>query len=123
MPSGWSTGDSYGPRQSTAQWQSQRRSWPTCSTASTGATRDILGDRRLPAELRQVDSAAWRGGTLASGFDSIGGVNSLSPLPTELAEAHALILQQRQELAAAEARASGAAAIDRAPEAGHRQAA
>src|SRR3954465_3438393 len=111
MPSGWSTGDSYGPRQSTAQWQSQRRSWPTCSTASTGATRDILGDRRLPAELRQVDSAAWRGGTLASGFDSIGGVNSPAPLPTELAEAHALILQQRQELAAAEARASGAAAM------------
>jgi len=38
-------------------------------------------------------------------------VNSPSPLPTELAEAHALILQQRQELAAAEARASGAAAM------------
>src|SRR5437763_94242 len=111
MPSGWSTGASYGPRQPTAQWQSQRRSWPTCSTASTGATRDILGDRRPPAKLRQVDSAAWRGGTLASGFDSIGGVNSLSPLPTELAEAHALILQQRQERAATEARASGAAAM------------
>src|SRR4051812_47756271 len=104
-------GRSYGPRQPTAQWQSQRRSWPTCSTASTGATRDILGDRRLPAELRQVDSAAWRGRTLASGFDSIGGVNSPAPLPTELAEAHALILQQRQELAATEARASGAAAM------------
>src|SRR3954468_828951 len=111
MPSGWSTGASYGPRQPTAQWQSQRHSWPTCSTASTGATRDILGDRRPPAELRQVDSAAWRGGTLASGFDSIAGVNSPAPLPTDLAEAHALILQQRQELADAEARASDAAAM------------
>ena len=30
------------------------------------------------------------------------------PLPTDLAEAHALILRQREELAAAEARASGA---------------
>jgi transposase len=38
-------------------------------------------------------------------------VNSPAPLPTDLAEAHALILQQRQELAAAEARASGAAAM------------
>src|SRR3954462_7705968 len=111
MPSGWSTVASYGPRQPTARWRSRRRSWPTCSTGSTGGTRDILGDRRSPAELRQVDSAAWRGGTLASGFDSIGGVNSPAPLPTELAEAHALILQQRQELAAAEARASGAAAM------------
>src|SRR6059058_2951551 len=111
MPSGWSTAASYGPRPPTARWRSRRRSWPTCSTASIGGTRDILGDRRLPAELRHVDSAAWQGGTLRSGFDSIGGVNSPSPLPTELAEAHALILQQRQELAAAEARASGAAAM------------
>ena len=38
-------------------------------------------------------------------------MNSPAPLPTELAEAHALILQQRQELVAAEARASGAAAM------------
>ena len=30
------------------------------------------------------------------------------PLPTDLAEAHALILRQREEMAAAEARASGA---------------
>src|SRR4051795_10115560 len=111
MPSGWSTGASYGPRQPTARWQSQRHSWPTCWTASTGATRDILGDRRPPAELRHVDSATWQGGTLRSGFDSIGGVNSPAPLPTDLAEAHALILQQREELADAEARASGAAAM------------
>jgi transposase len=34
-----------------------------------------------------------------------------APLPTDLAEAHALILRQREELAAAEARASGAAAV------------
>src|ERR1700726_4541294 len=33
------------------------------------------------------------------------------PLPTNLAEAHALILRQREELAAAEARASGAEAL------------
>ena len=33
------------------------------------------------------------------------------PLPTDLAEAHALILRQREELAAAEARASGAEAM------------
>jgi transposase len=38
-------------------------------------------------------------------------VNSPALLPTELAEAHALILQQREELADAEARASGAAAM------------
>ena len=38
-------------------------------------------------------------------------MNSPAPLPNDLAEAHALILQQRQELAAAEARASGAAAM------------
>src|SRR5438874_8040643 len=111
MPSGWSTAASYGPRPPTARWRSRRRSWPTCSTASIGGTRDILGDRRLPAELRHVDSAAWQGGTLRSGFDSIAGVNSPAPLPTDLAEAHALILQQRQELADAEARASGAAAM------------
>src|SRR5437764_4236589 len=111
MPSGWSTGASYGPRQPTARWRSRRRSWPTCSTESIGGTRDILGDRRPPAELRHVDSAAWQGGTLRSGFDSIGGVNSPAPLPTDLAEAHALILQQREELADAEARASGAAAM------------
>src|SRR5256885_8770890 len=111
MPGGWSTAASYGPRPPTARWRSRRRSWPTCSTASIGGTRDILGDRRLPAELRHVDSAAWQGGTLRSGFDSIGGVNSPAPLPTELAEAHALILQQREELADAEARASGAAAM------------
>ena len=36
---------------------------------------------------------------------------SPAPLPTDLAEAHALILQQREELALAEARASGAAAM------------
>ena len=36
---------------------------------------------------------------------------SPTPLPTDLAEAHALILQQREELALAEARASGAAAM------------
>src|SRR5207248_2626529 len=112
MPSGWSTGASYGPRQPTARWRSRRRSWPTCSTASIGGTRDILGDRRPPAELRQVDSGACRSGTLPPGFDSISGVNSPAPLlPTELAEAHALILQQREELADAEARASGAAAM------------
>src|ERR1051325_10721083 len=64
-------------------------------------------DRRPPAELRQVDSAAWRGGTLPPGFDSIGGVSSPAPLPNDLAEAHALILQQRQELVAAAARPSG----------------
>jgi transposase len=34
-----------------------------------------------------------------------------APLPSELAEAHALILRQREELAVAEARASGAAAM------------
>src|SRR5947209_15242816 len=94
MPSGWSTGASYGPRQPTARWRSRRRSWPTCSTESIGGTRDILGDRRPPAELRHVDSAAWQGGTLPSGFDSIGGVNSPAPLPTDLAEAHALILKR-----------------------------
>ena len=33
------------------------------------------------------------------------------PLPTNLAKAHALILRQREELAAAEARASGAEAL------------
>ena len=33
------------------------------------------------------------------------------PLPTDLAEAHALILRQREELAAAEVRASGAEAM------------
>jgi hypothetical protein len=33
------------------------------------------------------------------------------PLPTDLAEAHALILRQREELTAAEARASGAEAM------------
>jgi len=38
-------------------------------------------------------------------------VPSPAPLPTDLAEAHALILQQREELALAEARASGAAAM------------
>jgi hypothetical protein len=38
-------------------------------------------------------------------------VNSPLPLPADLAEAHALILHQREELAAAEARASGAAAM------------
>jgi transposase len=38
-------------------------------------------------------------------------VSTLIPLPTDLAEAHALILQQREELAAAEARASGAEAM------------
>jgi transposase len=38
-------------------------------------------------------------------------VNSPAPLPTELADAHALILHQREELVAAEARASGAAAM------------
>src|ERR1041384_1910510 len=111
MPSGWSTAVSYGPRQPTARWQSRRRSWLTCSMVSIGAIRGTLGDRRPPAELRQVDSAAWRGGTLPPGFDSIGGVSSPAPLPNDLAEAHALILQQRQELAAAEARASGAAAM------------
>src|SRR5215217_4037297 len=112
MPSGWSTAASYGPRPPTARWRSRRRSWLTCSTASIGATRDTLGDRRPPAELRQVDSAACRGGTLPPRFDSISGVNSPAPLlPTELADAHALILQQREELAAAEARASGAAAM------------
>src|ERR1051325_4309848 len=98
------------PRQPTARWQSRRRSWLTCSMVSIGAIRGTRGDRRPPAELRQVDSAAWRGGTLPPGFDSIGGVRSPAPLPNDLAEAHALILQQRQELAAAEARASGAAA-------------
>ena len=36
---------------------------------------------------------------------------SPAPLPTDLAEAHALILQQREELALAEARASGAEAM------------
>src|SRR5205085_10502223 len=34
-----------------------------------------------------------------------------APLPTDLAEAHALILRQREELAAATARASGAEAM------------
>src|ERR1043165_581094 len=111
MPSGWSRAVSYGPRQPTARWQSRRRSWLTCSMVSIGAIRGTRGDRRPPAELRQVDSAAWRGGTLPPGFDSIGGVSSPAPLPNDLAEAHALILQQRQELAAAEARASGAAAM------------
>jgi transposase len=38
-------------------------------------------------------------------------VPSPAPLPTDLAEAHALILQQREELTLAEARASGAAAM------------
>src|SRR5712672_609663 len=40
-----------------------------------------------------------------------GGVSTPMPLPTDLAEAHALILRQREELAAAEARASGAEAM------------
>ena len=38
-------------------------------------------------------------------------VSTPMPLPTDLAEAHALILRQREELAAAAARASGAEAL------------
>jgi transposase len=38
-------------------------------------------------------------------------VSTPTPLPIDLAEAHALILRQREELAAAEARASGAEAM------------
>jgi hypothetical protein len=38
-------------------------------------------------------------------------VSTPLPLPTDLAEAHALILRQREELAAAAARASGAEAM------------
>src|SRR5260370_38913707 len=40
-----------------------------------------------------------------------GRVSTPMPLPTDLAEAHALILRQREELAAAAARASGAEAL------------
>src|SRR5260370_36993803 len=40
-----------------------------------------------------------------------GRVSTPMPLPTDLAEAHALILRQREELAVAEARASGAEAM------------
>src|ERR1700730_16832237 len=40
-----------------------------------------------------------------------GCVSTPMPLPTDLAEAHALILRQREELAAAAARASGAEAL------------
>ena len=78
---------------------------------SIGGTRGIPGDRRQPAELRQVDSGARRGGTPPLVFDSIRGVTTPAPLPTDIAEAHALILWQREELAVAEARASGAAAM------------
>ena len=38
-------------------------------------------------------------------------VSTLMPLPTNLAQAHALILRQREELAAVAARASGAEAL------------
>jgi transposase len=38
-------------------------------------------------------------------------VSTPLPLPTDLADAHALILRQREELAAAEARVSGAEAM------------
>jgi hypothetical protein len=64
---------------------------------STGGTRGTSGDRRQQAELRQVDSAATRDGTLPPAFDSIHGVTTPAPLPTDLAEAHALILRQREE--------------------------
>src|SRR5438445_1274166 len=40
-----------------------------------------------------------------------GRVSTPMPLPTDLAEAHVLILRQREELAAAAARASGAEAL------------
>jgi hypothetical protein len=78
---------------------------------STGGTRGIPGDCRLPAELRQVDSGARRGGTPPLVIDSIRGVTTTALLPTDLAEAHALILRQREELAVAKACASGAAAM------------
>ena len=57
MPSGWSGAASSGRRRQSlprrrpgAWWRSARRSWPTCSTASTGATRFTPGGRRSPAE-------------------------------------------------------------------------
>jgi transposase len=52
-----------------------------------------------------------RGGTPPPASDSIRGVTTPAPLPTDLVEAHALILRQREELAVAEAHASGAAAM------------
>jgi transposase len=109
--SGWSAAGSCGHRRPTARWRSRPHGSPICSTGSTGGTRGIPGGRGRPADLRQVDSAATRGETTRPGFDSIRGMSTSAPLPTDLAEAHALIRRQREELAAAEARASGTAAV------------
>ncbi len=48
--SGWSVAVSFGRRRRTGLSRSARRSWPTCSTASTGETRFAPGARRWPAE-------------------------------------------------------------------------
>src|SRR5207302_2434941 len=114
-PSGWSAAGSSGRRRPTVWSRSLRRSWPTCLTGSIGGTRFSPGGRKSPAEaccwlLRGcgflTHPRVERGGALGDVS-----VSTPMPLPTDLAEAHVLILRQREELAAAAARASGAEAL------------
>jgi hypothetical protein len=84
--------------------------------AAAGSADTVTGTSAGPLDpsspsrysLRQLNSAHG-GGTESPDCDSIRGV--MTPLPIDLAAAHALILRQREELAAAAACASGAEAM------------
>src|SRR5438128_2548179 len=60
------------------------------SMASTAATLGIVGGRRRPAELRQVDPAARERGTPPRASGSIVAMNISVALPSDFAEADAL---------------------------------
>src|ERR1700720_3660238 len=107
MPSGWSVVGSSGRRRPTASSRSARRSWPTCSTGSTGGTRFAPGARRWPAECGRLTHpvVASRFGLRRCGI--IGSVTTTpEDLPDDIAALRASLVEERAKRLEEAARAA-----------------
>jgi hypothetical protein len=109
---------SSGRRRPTASSRSARRSWPTCSTGSTGGTRFAPGARRWPAECGRLTHpvVASRFGLRRRGI--IGSVTTTpEDLPDDIAALRVSLVAERAkrlEEAARAARAEAELAVAKA---------